>query len=97
MWNSWTNDFAKQGMHNEFFKYFSTKLLIQMCLKIFIILFSECIDQPMLRNGKYVHAYILSTCNNRDELLGTNLVELFAEYGHFSWAREIILQVQTSS
>jgi len=66
MWNSWTNEFAKQGMHGEFFKYFSMKLMIQLCLKIFISSFSECIDQPVLRNEKNMHAYVLSTCNNRN-------------------------------
>jgi hypothetical protein len=72
MWNSWTSDFAKQGMY-------------------------ECIDQPVLRNGKNMHAYVLCTCDNRDEFLGTTLVELFAEYGLVSWACGIILQVHTSS
>ncbi|PNX89925.1 hypothetical protein L195_g046048, partial [Trifolium pratense] len=70
IWNSWTNDFAQQGMHGEFFKYFNDmKLLGQLHLKIFISLLSGCINQHVLQNVKNMHSYVLSTCDFRTGLI----------------------------
>jgi hypothetical protein len=80
-WNSWTDECAQQGLHREFFKYSKgMKLLVQMHLKIFSRLFSGCTVKSVLPNWKKMHAYVhvVKTCDDRDEFLGTTLVEMQA-------------------
>jgi hypothetical protein len=84
IWNSWIDEFAQQELYREYFKYSKgMKLLVQMHLKIFSRLFSGCTVKSVFPNWKKMHAYVhvVKTCDDRDEFLGTVLVEIHAEYG----------------
>jgi hypothetical protein len=77
-WNSGIDEFVQQGLHREFFKY-------SKGMKLLVLL---CVDKPVLPKWKKMHdyAYVVRICDDRDEFLGTTLVEICGEYSHVSWA-----------
>jgi hypothetical protein len=77
-WNSGIDEFVQQGLDREFFKY-------SKGMKLLVLL---CVDKPVLPKWKKMHdyAYVVRICDDRDEFLGTTLVEICGEYSHVSWA-----------